>query len=537
VAPITRICKRLALIAALVAAAPAAAAQEASDIYWNAQRQELSGRNGDALKTYARLLASSPDSEAAANNLLYAAVREGSMPDAVAAVRATTKAQTATVDAPLLLYVDAFKRRKWSEAEASIKLLDAGQDFAFVTPMLRGWLNVAQARPSGFSPSSLQSNGLTAYYGDDQLIYFDLADGNLPQARLKLRNYRGYGEPHGQTLARLAMGPFAAAGDAEFAAALAQQIGLEPAAFNHPRITAEIGLSALFARLALALQEQKQPEKALYFARLATWSSPESDPAKLAFAQIAKAEQMPAKARAALAGIAPTSPFWMEAIGELNELAETPEEATVIARNAAKSRPDSAQLMLLLARSMERSGQVEQAVVVYRSLLDMKGGASGRSRAVYQLMLAAALDANNDWNGARGALEDAIKADPQNAQALNYLGYSLLERRIDVKRGFELVARAHELAPQSAAITDSLGWAHFLKGDVAAAIPLLERAVAAAIDDVAINEHLGDAYWAAGRKTEARFAWKAASLSADGKVAERLAAKIDLGWTNATAAP
>jgi Flp pilus assembly protein TadD len=528
----------LALIATLVTAAPAVAAQEPSDIYWNAQRQELSGRNGDALKSFARLLVSRPDSEAAANNLLGAAVREGSMPDAVAAVRAATNAQTATVDAPLLLFVDAFRRKKWKEAKAHITTLENGQDFAFVTPMLRGWLNVAQGRPSGFSPSALQSNDLTAYYGDDQLIYFDLADGSLPQARLKLRNYRGFGEAHGQTLAKLAMGPFAATGDAEFATALAQQIGLESAGFSYPRITAELGLSALFARLAIALQEQKQPEKALYFARLATWSNPESDPARLAFAQIAKAEQMPAKARAALVAIAPTSPFWMEAIGELNELAETPEEATALARQATKVRPDSPQLLLLLARSMEKSGQVEQAVIIYRSLLDLKGkNSSGRSRAVYQMMLATALDANNDWNGAHAALEDAIKSDPQNAQALNYLGYSLLERRIDVKRGFELVARAYQLAPQSAAITDSLGWAHFLKGDVAAAIPLLERAVVAAIDDVAINEHLGDAYWAAGRKTEARFAWKAASLSAEGRVAERLATKIDLGWTSATAAP
>jgi Flp pilus assembly protein TadD len=528
----------LALIAGLVTAAPVAAAQEVSDIYWNAQRHELSGRNNDAIKSFARLLAASPDSEAAANNLFEAAVREGSMADAVTAVRAATKAKNATVDAPLLLFVDAFRRKKWKEAETSMAMLDAGQDFAFVTPILRGWLNVAQGRPSGFYPSAQQSNGLTAYYGDDQLIYFDLADGNLPQARLKLRSYRGYGEPHGQTLAKLAMGPFVAAADAEFAAALGQQIGLEPAAFNHPRITADLGLSALFARLALALREQKQPEKALYFARLATWSSPESDAAKLVFAQITKTEQMSGKARVALTSVAPTSPFWMDAIGELNEIADTPEEATVIARQAVKLRPDSPQVKLLLARSMEKSGQGEQAVIVYRSLLDMKGGeSSGRSRAVYQLMLAAALDANKDWNGARAALEDAIKSDPQNAQALNYLGYSLLERRIDVKRGFELVARAHELAPQSAAITDSLGWAHFLKGDVAAAIPLLERAVAVAIDDVAINEHLGDAYWAAGRRTEARFAWKAASLSAKGKVSERLAAKVDLGWTIANAAP
>jgi Flp pilus assembly protein TadD len=521
-----------------MAAAPAAAAQEASDIYWNAQRQELSGRSGDALKSFARLLATSPDSEAAANSLLAAAIREDSLPDAVAAARAIAKTRPAGADTPLLLFVDAFRRKKWKEADTSIAMLEAGLDFAFVTPILRGWLNIAQGRPSGFSASAVQSNGLTAYYGDDQQIYFDLADGNLPQARLKLRNYRGYAEPHGEALAILAMGPFVEARDSEFAAALAQQINLEPSMFSHPRITAELGLSVLFARLAVALQEQKQPEKALFFARLATWISPQSDPAKLTFAAITEAGPMRAKARAAVASIAPTSPFWMEAVGQIIDLSETPDEAIAVAREAAKVRPESPQLLLLLARSMERAGKVDQAVVVYRRLIGLKGADNhDRSRAVHLLMLATALDANNDWNGALGALEDAIRVDPQNAQALNCLGYSLLERRIDVKRGFELVARAYQLAPQSAAITDSLGWAHFLQGNVAAAIPLLERAVAASIDDVAINEHLGDAYWAAGRKTEARFAWKAASLSAEKKAAERLATKIDLGWTAETAAP
>jgi Flp pilus assembly protein TadD len=111
-------------------------------------------------------------------------------------------------------------------------------------------------------------------------------------------------------------------------------------------------------------------------------------------------------------------------------------------------------------------------------------------------MLASALDANGDWDSARNALEDAAVLDPRNAQILNYLGYSLLERRIDVTRGFDLVSKAHQLAPQSAAITDSLGWAHFLRGETDVAIPLLERAVKGAIADAAINEHLGDAYWA-----------------------------------------
>ena len=106
-----------------------------------------------------------------------------------------------------------------------------------------------------------------------------------------------------------------------------------------------------------------------------------------------------------------------------------------------------------------------------------------------------------------------------------------------MKRGFELVSRAYELSPQSAAITDSLGWAHFLRGEIDIAIPFLEAAVKSAIGDVAINEHLGDAYWSAGRKSEARFAWKAAAVAAEGQVSERLAQKIDFGWTKETAAP
>jgi Flp pilus assembly protein TadD len=99
------------------------------------------------------------------------------------------------------------------------------------------------------------------------------------------------------------------------------------------------------------------------------------------------------------------------------------------------------------------------------------------------------------------------------------------------------VARAHELSPQSAAITDSLGWGHYLQGDLDKALPLLESAAQAAENDVAINEHLGDAYWKVGRKVEARYAWRAASLQAEGDAGKRLAAKIDFGWSEANAAP
>ncbi len=537
-APIIRICRRYSLALLLLCAAPSLAAPEPGDLYWDAQRLDLAGQGGAALKSYVKLLARSPDSEAAASNLLSAAVREGSFADALTAIRMSQKAQSADSDAPLMVFVDAFRRKKWAEASAAVADLEAKRDFAFMAPMLNGWLNVAQGRASGFSASQLMSGGLTAYYGDDQLVYFDLAEGNIAQGKLRLRNFRGYDEPHGRFLAGHAMGEFARSGDQEFASALGRQIGLEQGNYATSKVTAEIGLAMMFARLAIALDEQKQPQNALYFARLGQWIAPTSDAAKLSLAELLQRQGLNEKSSAMLKTVTPNSPFWFQSVVNQTQLADTPDLAVAIAKAALDTQPQSAQLKLLYAQRLEQAGKRELAIPVYRSLLDKDISEGGGSiRAVHLMLLASALDASGNWGAAQKALEEALQLAPKNAQVLNYLGYSLLERRIDVKRGFELVSRAYELSPQSAAITDSLGWAHFLRGEIDIAIPLLEAAVKSAIGDVAINEHLGDAYWSAGRKSEARFAWKAAAVAAEGQVSERLAQKIDFGWTKETAAP
>jgi Flp pilus assembly protein TadD len=119
---------------------------------------------------------------------------------------------------------------------------------------------------------------------------------------------------------------------------------------------------------------------------------------------------------------------------------------------------------------------------------------------------------------------------------LNYLGYAQLERRENLVEAERLVREAHRLAPDNAAITDSLGWALFLKGSLGEAIPLLEQAAQGEPADVEINEHLGDAYYAAGRRVDARYAWAAALVYAESEDATRLRAKIDRGLTHELAA-
>src|SRR5690606_17871251 len=113
--------------------------------------------------------------------------------------------------------------------------------------------------------------------------------------------------------------------------------------------------------------------------------------------------------------------------------------------------------------------------------------------------------------------------------ALNYLGYSKLEKKQDIANATLLVKRAAALKPDDPAIADSLGYAYYLGGDYPRAIQALERAVAGQPADATINEHLGDAYWKAGRRFEARYAWRAAMATAEAAEHDRLADKLERG--------
>ncbi len=201
--------------------------------------------------------------------------------------------------------------------------------------------------------------------------------------------------------------------------------------------------------------------------------------------------------------------------------------------------PGAVDLALLAAQIKEDSGDSDGAIATYQQVIANADAnkASNRQRSIYRILLAQLLDRQGNWDAAAEHLEAALLIDGQNPQLLNYLGYSLLERRKDVKRGFELVARAHELAPTSAEIADSLGWGHFLNGDIGRAIPLLEKAVQSAGNDVIINEHLGDIYWNSGRRIDARYAWRAAALQAKDADAVRIISKLDLGLNASNAAP
>ena len=142
-----------------------------------------------------------------------------------------------------------------------------------------------------------------------------------------------------------------------------------------------------------------------------------------------------------------------------------------------------------------------------------------------------------DWPAAKAALLRAYALAPHEPVVLNQVGYAFVERREELPRAAAMIAEASRQRPDDAAITDSFGWVQYLQGKPDAAVPLLERAVLASGGEAAINEHLGDAYWRNGRQYEARYAWRAALLTAEDKDRARLTGKLDNGLAPASAAP
>lgn len=110
-------------------------------------------------------------------------------------------------------------------------------------------------------------------------------------------------------------------------------------------------------------------------------------------------------------------------------------------------------------------------------------------------------------------LRHIIAQDPEHADALNALGYTLADRTDRLEEARSLIERALALKPDEPAIKDSMGWVLYRMGNPAAAEPYLRDALASAFDPE-IAAHLGEVLWAMGRKDEARAIWDRA-LEAD----------------------
>lgn len=114
---------------------------------------------------------------------------------------------------------------------------------------------------------------------------------------------------------------------------------------------------------------------------------------------------------------------------------------------------------------------------------------------------------SKQWPKAEADLKKALELKPEQAQVLNYLGYSWIDQGVNLDEGMKMIRRAVDQRPDDGYIVDSLGWAYYRIHNYEEAVKHLERAIELKPEDPTINDHLGDVYWKVGRKLEAKFQW------------------------------
>jgi tetratricopeptide (TPR) repeat protein len=108
---------------------------------------------------------------------------------------------------------------------------------------------------------------------------------------------------------------------------------------------------------------------------------------------------------------------------------------------------------------------------------------------------------------AEARLRRLLELTPDNAQALNALGYTLVDRTPRVAEGLDLIEKALKLSPEDPFILDSMGWALYRTGKLDGAETYLRRAMAER-PDAEIAAHLGEVLWAKGERASAQEVWQ-----------------------------
>ena len=170
----------------------------------------------------------------------------------------------------------------------------------------------------------------------------------------------------------------------------------------------------------------------------------------------------------------------------------------------SESTRDAVRIYSAEAGLLARVARYEEALDVYNASLEEF---PGNSDLLYSRgMLAVKMDRLDILERDMRAI---IEREPDHAEALNALGYTLADRTDRFEEAYALIKRAIELKPDDHYIVDSLGWVLHRMGRHREALVQLRRAMSIN-PDPEIAAHLGEVLWVLGNKIEARAVWSTA---------------------------
>jgi tetratricopeptide (TPR) repeat protein len=242
--------------------------------------------------------------------------------------------------------------------------------------------------------------------------------------------------------------------------------------------------------------------------------------------------------------LAPTDSTIAGYLIEANIAAKKYGAAIEVAKAALVDHPNDLRLTRLQAQALRQSGKTDQGIslledavkkhadepLAYVWLAGFYSDAERGPQAVKVLQeaqskfpsdnsiafeLGAVFDKQKKFADAEAAFRQVLARDPENATALNYLGYMLAERGERLDESVTYLKKALQIDPGNGSFLDSLGWAYFKSDKLDLAEDNLRRAADQLRTNSVIQDHYGEVLFKLGRYDDAIAAWTRA-LSGDG---------------------
>ena len=272
----------------------------------------------------------------------------------------------------------------------------------------------------------------------------------------------------------------------------------------------EAGVAEALYSIAGALTDERSIDIALIYARLALYMNPGFPEGQTLLGEIYNQMKLYRQAIVAYEAVPAGNPLRSSAeiqiATNLNQL-EQPDEAVKTLKLLIAREPENYNALLALGNLYRLNEKWLDAADAYTQALARVDEPGEEQWSVYYFR-GIAWERAGKWANAEPDFRKALRFQPEQAAVLNYLGYSLIEKRLNLDEAFKMVEKAVSLRPNDGYIVDSLGWAHYQLGNYDEAVELLERAAGLRPEDPVINDHLGDALWRVGRTLEAKFQWQ-----------------------------
>ncbi len=542
-------------LAGLALAAPVAAQQLLPNAHQTVTGSYLAGqqamgelRTPEAAQFFREAALNEWDNPLVLGRAFIAYAADGQIEEAADAARHLLELTPDNEMARLVIATEALKQRRYGAAIKDLDKLGSDSFEGITGAILRAWALTGDGKidQAFASLDKIADGGLEEFLVFHRAIMADVAGRN--GAAINFITQAHEADPYTADIVEAYARMLGNAG--QYDKAIDAIVGFEAQGLNHPVITkvkealaqkqrpglfadsVQAGAAEMFHSVGVAFARDGTNDVSMVLLRLGAYLNPKNDTIALVIGQLYDGANQHVLANAIYDAIPASSPMKAMAIvrvaDNLDAMGDRPQALRRLG-NIVTTNPTDIDAISVLGDLYRTDKQYQAAADTYTKALALTGGTSPGDWRFYYVR-GIAYERSDQFPLAEKDFLRALELNPNQPQVLNYLGYSWVDKGMNLDRALGMIEKAIEGSPNDGYIIDSLGWAYYRLGRFDEAVTKLEEAAVLRPVDPEINDHLGDAYWRAGRKLEAQFQWKVASaMDTEGNVKKRIEPKLKGG--------